>query len=51
MNEFIHLKSKNHSLIIKSGRVPEVLHWGAKIASIDEDLLLSDRETDFSSST
>ncbi|MEZ8947380.1 alpha-galactosidase [Vibrio sp. 10N.247.311.18] len=41
MNEFIHLKSKNHSLIIKSGRVPEVLHWGAKIASIDEDLLLS----------
>ena len=41
MNEFIHLKSKNHSLIIKSGRIPEVLHWGAKIASIDEDLLLS----------
>ena len=41
MNEFIHLQSKNHSLIIKTARVPEVLHWGAKIAQIDEDLLLS----------
>lgn len=41
MSEFIHLTSKNHSLIIKSGRVPEILHWGVKIASIDKDLLLS----------
>ncbi|HHG3223199.1 TPA: glycoside hydrolase family 36 N-terminal domain-containing protein, partial [Vibrio parahaemolyticus] len=41
MSEFIHLKSDNHSLIIKVDRVPEILHWGAKIAQIDEDLLLS----------
>ncbi|EMF7449879.1 alpha-galactosidase, partial [Vibrio parahaemolyticus] len=41
MSEFIHLKSDNHSLIIKVDRVPEILHWGAKIAQIDEDLVLS----------
>ncbi len=37
MSEFIHLKSDNHSLIIKVDRVPEILHWGAKIAQIDEE--------------
>ncbi|GLO61453.1 alpha-galactosidase [Vibrio sp. MACH09] len=41
MNRFIHLKSKNHSLIIKVDRVPEILHWGARITQLDEDLLLS----------
>lgn len=41
MSQFVHLSSQNHSLIIKVDRVPEILHWGAKIAQIDEDLLLS----------
>ncbi len=41
MTKFIHLQSKNHSLIIKTDRVPEILHWGAKIAQLDDDLLLS----------
>ncbi len=41
MQKIIHLKSKNHSLIIKVDRVPEILHWGAKIAQIDPDLMLS----------
>lgn len=41
MIKLIHLQSKHHSVIIKTDRVPEILHWGAKIAHIDEDLLLS----------
>ncbi|MGV2989443.1 alpha-galactosidase [Vibrio sp. E150_011] len=41
MSNFVHLTSKNQSLIIKVDRVPEILHWGTKIASIDNDLLLS----------
>lgn len=41
MTKFVHLQSKNHSVIIKTERVPEILHWGAKIAQIDHDLLLS----------
>ncbi|MEH0664468.1 alpha-galactosidase [Vibrio scophthalmi] len=41
MSQFIHLSSQQHSVIIKVDRVPEILHWGAKIAQIDEDLLLS----------
>ncbi len=41
MSQLVHLSSQNHSLIIKVDRVPEILHWGAKIAQIDEDLLLS----------
>lgn len=41
MNPIIHLTSQNHSLIIKVDRVPEILHWGAKIAQIDEDLMLA----------
>ncbi len=28
-------------MIIKVDRVPEILHWGAKIAQIDPDLMLS----------
>ena len=41
MQKIVHLKSKNHSMIIKVDRVPEILHWGAKIAQIDPDLMLS----------
>jgi alpha-galactosidase len=41
MNQFIHLTSLNHSCIIKVDRVPEIVHWGARIAQIDADLLLS----------
>lgn len=41
MNKIIHLTSKNCSLIIKVSRVPEIIHWGAKIAKIDPDILLS----------
>lgn len=41
MTKFVHLQSENHSLIIKTDRVPEILHWGAKIAQIDEDLIFS----------
>ena len=41
MSQLVHLTSNNHSLIIKVDRVPEILHWGAKIAQIDEDILLS----------
>ncbi|MGJ7096178.1 alpha-galactosidase [Vibrio hannami] len=41
MNKIVHLKSKNSSLIIKVDRVPEILHWGAAISQIDDDLLLS----------
>ena len=40
MQKIVHLKSKNHSMIIKVDRVPEILHWGAKIAQIDPDLIL-----------
>ncbi|MFA0413263.1 alpha-galactosidase [Vibrio renipiscarius] len=41
MQKIVHLKSKKHSMIIKVGRVPEILHWGANIAKIDPDLILS----------
>ncbi|MDB1123151.1 alpha-galactosidase [Vibrio algarum] len=41
MKNIVHLISKNCSLIIKVGRVPEILHWGPKIRQIDPDMLLS----------
>jgi alpha-galactosidase len=41
MNNIVHLTSKSCSLIIKVDRVPEILHWGAKISHIDPDMLLS----------
>lgn len=41
MNRIVHLASKNCSLIIKVERVPEIIHWGAKIRQIDPDMLLS----------
>lgn len=41
MNQFIHLSSRHHSIVIKIDRVPEIVHWGAKIQQLDEDLLLS----------
>lgn len=41
MNKFIHLQSRNQSLIIKVEQVPEILHWGAKITQIDEDMQFS----------
>lgn len=39
--QIIHLTSNNASLVIKVDRVPEILHWGARIGHIDQDLLLS----------
>ncbi|WED21260.1 alpha-galactosidase [Vibrio sp. JC009] len=41
MKEIVHLRSKNCSLILKTDRIPEILHWGAKVGQIDEDILLS----------
>lgn len=41
MPSIIALKSKNHSLFIKIDRVPEIIHWGAKINHIDPDLIFS----------
>lgn len=41
MSQFIHLTSHHHSVVIKVDRVPEIVHWGAKIQQLDEDLLLS----------
>ena len=41
MNKIIHLTSKSSSLIIKVDRIPEILHWGAKINQIDPDIMLS----------
>ena len=41
MDQFIHLTSLNDSCIIKVDRVPEIIHWGARISQIDADLLLS----------
>lgn len=41
MSNFIHLKSKNHSLVIKAERVPEIVHWGNQINHLDDDLVLA----------
>lgn len=41
MQNLIHLKSQKISLIIKTMPVPEILHWGKCIDSIDSDLLLA----------
>lgn len=41
MKNIVHLTSQRSSLIIKVDRVPEILHWGARIGRIDPDLLLS----------
>lgn len=41
MKPIIHLKSRNISLVIKTLPIPEILHWGAKIATLDADLLLA----------
>ena len=41
MNNIIHLTSKNSSLIISAVRVPEILHWGPRISTLDNDLIMS----------
>ncbi|MGR5339814.1 alpha-galactosidase [Vibrio astriarenae] len=41
MAKLLHLQSKNLSLVFKIGRIPEIIHWGNKVATIDEDLFLA----------
>lgn len=41
MPKTIHLTSNNSSLVLKIGDMPEVLHWGRRIHTIDADLLAS----------
>lgn len=41
MSQLIHLTSHHHSLVIKVGRVPEIIHWGNKINALDDDLILA----------
>ncbi|MGR5063239.1 alpha-galactosidase [Photobacterium sp. DNB22_13_2] len=41
MTKLLHLQSQNLSLVFKLGRIPEIIHWGNKVAAIDEDLFLA----------
>ncbi len=40
MEKVVHLHSANTSIILKMGDMPEVIHWGRRVNSVDADLLM-----------
>lgn len=40
MSKIVHLTGKTSSLIIKLESMPEIIHWGRKVAQLSEDLLM-----------
>ncbi len=38
MTQIVHLTGRTTSLVIKTGQMPEIIHWGSKLSYVSEDL-------------
>ena len=38
MTQIVHLTGRTTSLVIKTGQMPEIIHWGSKLSFVSEDL-------------